>query len=70
MDRAVYTFKGLLNIDGFLGTSLKVGNITLRLAEGGGSLTRNLPAVNSFLVSILYMETYSTLVLFEIDFVA
>lgn len=39
LDRAVYTFKGLLNIDGFLGTSLKVGNITLRLAEGGGSLT-------------------------------
>lgn len=41
MDSIQFTFKCLLNVDSFLGTSLKVGNIALGLAESHGSFRRD-----------------------------
>lgn len=41
MDSIEPTFKRLFNVDSFLGTSLKIGNITLGLAESHGSFRRD-----------------------------
>lgn len=63
------TLKSLVNVDGLLGTCLKVGDIALGLAESHGSLVGNLENVRPLSVYRLSL-TYHSLALLNIDLVS
>lgn len=67
---AVNTFECLLDVDSFLGTGLKVGDVAFGLAERGCPLSGNLSFVSSVSCLPCVITTYSTLVFLEIDLVA
>ena len=69
INRPIRTLKCLLDVDSVLCAGLKVGNATLRLAEGHGALRGDLVKVSVTIARMKFCQTHHPLALLDIDLV-